>query len=338
MTTPPNIVEINNLSHSFGKFELNIPKFAIKEGSSIGFSGQNGSGKTTLMRLISQLEKPQNGEIVLFNNNLVSTNTTDVTYLLQEPYLLKKTVFENIAYGLKQRKIKKNITEQVHEALEQTGLSPDKFSKRRWFELSGGEAQRVALASRLILKPKLMLLDEPVANIDVESAEIIKDVLQKMRKKFNTTLIISSHDKLWLNSVIDEIVNLHNGKITGSTKGNIIKGPWKEDIDGLWSKKIGADQKIFSTKPPEINSSALLEPTDIILSKVKPTELTAQNILLGHLTSMTTMNDSSKIEAQIKFDNFFLNCHITEHSINELKLIPGNKIWVIFKATSLEWI
>lgn len=334
-----NIVEIKNLFHSYGKFELNIPIFNIEEGTSIGLTGRNGSGKTTLMKILAKIEKIQKGNIKILGKNINSyENNRDVTYLLQEPYLLKKTVFENISYGLKQRNLKDNLNEKVNEALIQTGLNPEKFAKRKWFELSGGEAQRVAIASRLILNPKLILLDEPIANVDIESAEIIKQILIDMRQKFNTTLIVSSHDKLWLNSVTDEIVNIHNGKIIGKSKGNIISGPWKKDIDNLWSANIGNNQKIFATKPPTPNSDGFLQPTDIILSKIKPIELSAQNILTGKIISMKSITESSKLEVQINIGNITINSHLTTHSTKELNIIPGNNIWVIFKATSIEWI
>ena len=104
---------------------------------------------------------------------------------------------------------------RVHEALAWVGLNSRDFADRPWYALSGGEAQRVALASRLILKPDVLLLDEPTANVDAMSAQLIKDAALKARQEWGTTLIIASHDWQWLHEVADSTLHLFKGRFLG---------------------------------------------------------------------------------------------------------------------------
>ena len=88
------------------------------------------------------------------------------------------------------------------------GLPPDKFSRRKWFELSGGEAQRVALAARLVLRPEVLLLDEPTSSVDVASAQRMHEAVLEAKNSWKTTLVIASHDQTWLHGVCDTYVDL----------------------------------------------------------------------------------------------------------------------------------
>jgi tungstate transport system ATP-binding protein len=130
----------------------------------------------------------------------------------QEPYLLKRSVENNVAYGLKVRGVK-DWRNQVKEVLNRVGLSPEHFSRRPWYELSGGEAQRVALAARLVLRPRVLLLDEPTTSLDAESAERIKTAVRAARKEWKTTLVVVSHDTKWLDTLCDQILFMAYGEL-----------------------------------------------------------------------------------------------------------------------------
>ncbi|MCL1940937.1 MAG: energy-coupling factor ABC transporter ATP-binding protein [Synergistaceae bacterium] len=213
------IYELENLRCSYkDRLALDIPYLAIERGSSIGLVGRNGSGKSTLLRVLGFLQ-PYEG-ILKFCGNL-NPNVNEkrkATLLLQEPFLLRRSVFENVAYGLRIRRASHDeIRAGVQEALTNVGLEPEHFAHRPWYALSGGESQRVALASRLALKPEVLLLDEPTANIDEESSILINDVLMKVKEK-GTTVIIASHDITWLNELInsekDKVLTMRGGKIS----------------------------------------------------------------------------------------------------------------------------
>ncbi len=336
-----SLYELKDIEHGYNhKFMLNIPGLTIEKGMSLGFIGPNGSGKSTLLRLFALLDLPAGGSVYYKGKRASADNGSlrnEVTMLLQDPYLLKRTVFENVAYGLYLRKDKKDLKNRVHEAIRQVGLSPEKFTHRQWFELSGGEAQRVALASRLVLKPEVLVLDEPTSNIDSDSVLLIKEAINKIRQEHNTTLIISSHDHLWLNRVTDEILRLYNGKIVGSGMGNIIDGPWQREEDDLWIKKLPDGEKIYATKPPSNDSIALLSHSDIIISDEKQSHMSAQNNLKGIITSMSTAKESGMIKVDVDIQGIPVRCDLTNHSVVDLGLVPGKEVWVIFKSLSLKW-
>jgi tungstate transport system ATP-binding protein len=211
------LIALFNIRQKYsGRTVLAVDRMDINRSSIIGLAGPNGSGKSTLLRLLAFLERPASGTVTFMGNPVPAKSNTvhrQVTLLVQEPYLLKRSVYANVAYGLKVRG-ESNITAQVNNTLKIVGLSPDKFSQRQWFELSGGEAQRVALAARLVLKPKALLMDEPTASLDSQSATLIRQAALAARKEYGTSLVIASHDMAWLNAVCDSVIHLENGKFT----------------------------------------------------------------------------------------------------------------------------
>ena len=217
MSSP--IVSLKDVRQRHGDREvLHIDELDIPSRSIIGLAGPNGSGKSTLLRLLAFLDEPAEGTVRFHAPDNADSHLDihrQVTLLVQEPYLLKRTVFANVAYGLKVRK-ERDIESKVREAMAQVGLNFEEFAHRHWYELSGGEAQRVAVASRLVLRPRLLLLDEPTASLDAASAMLIQSAVLQARTK-DCTLVIASHDLDWLSSVSDDILQLEHGKIIRST-------------------------------------------------------------------------------------------------------------------------
>jgi len=208
------ILHLDNIFQSYsGRAVLDVSSLTLASGEILGLAGPNGSGKSTLLRLIAQLEPPAAGRMRFLGRTVNEGDTgsrRQVTLLTQEPYLLKRTVFANVAYGLKVRG-ESEIRPRVRDALELVGLAPDTFASRLWFELSGGETQRVALAARLVLRPRLLLLDEPTASLDRESAELIAKAVLAARDRDGTTMVIASHDMPWLNGVSNRIAYMDHG-------------------------------------------------------------------------------------------------------------------------------
>lgn len=211
-----SLYELSNIVQIYGgRTVLSIDALTLEAGSITGIVGPNGSGKSTLMRMLAFLEAPHSGSLLYKNTNTSIADTTlrrEVTLLTQQPYLLKRTVQENIEYGLHVRGIT-NISGIAASALEEVGLLPDTFLTRNWFELSGGEAQRVALAARLAVKPRVLLMDEPTSSLDEESTERIRNAAVRAKTEHQTSLVIVSHDREWLTSVSDSTVLIRNGKI-----------------------------------------------------------------------------------------------------------------------------
>ncbi len=205
---------------------LDVPRLDIAAGGITGVVGPNGGGKSTLLRLLALLDAPCRGELRFAGEvvgPLSSAHTADlrrsVTLLLQEPYLLRRSVYENVAFGLSVRSGRsgrgvRDTADAVRGALELVALDPDVFLRRRWFELSGGEAQRVALAARLAFSPRVLLMDEPTASLDEDSAARIADAARAVAER-GTTVIVVSHDRDWLEPLAGRILKVRRGRVEG---------------------------------------------------------------------------------------------------------------------------
>lgn len=210
------LYSLSNITQMYGgRTVLSIDSLEIPRSSITGIVGPNGSGKSTLMRMLAFLEAPNSGTIT-FNGKPTSLSDTslrrEATLLTQHPYLLKRSVQENIEYGLTVRGVS-DVSGLAAATLDEVGLPAEKFLHRKWFELSGGEAQRVALAARLILNPKVLLMDEPTSSLDEESTDRIRKAAVRAKTERQTTLVIVSHDREWLTSVSDRIILIRNGKL-----------------------------------------------------------------------------------------------------------------------------
>lgn len=215
---------LNNIRVIYaGQSVLEIPHLDIPENIILGLCGHNGSGKSTLLRLLAFLEDPTQGQ-VSFRGTKGSPQKEflrrKITLLTQSPYLLKRSVFGNVAYGLKVRKIHP-AEEKVAAALDMVGLPPEHFARRKWHELSGGERQRVALASRLVLQPEVLLLDEPTSSLDLESTQLTRQAMLQAREKWGTNLIVVSHDLEWLSQVSHQVMSMHKGHLAESIQASV---------------------------------------------------------------------------------------------------------------------
>ncbi len=204
------LYKLHNIVQRYGEHTAldmrHIPALEIKRGAVIALTGPNGVGKSTLLRILAFLEKPSAGTLSFYGNNPMHSRQ-DVTLLLQEPYLFKMSVLDNVCYGLKMRGKKDGMREKALEALQTVGFESEQVAQRPWYQLSGGEKQRVALAARLVLEPLALLLDEPTAHTDAACSKAIHAAVHKAANK-GTTVIVSSHDKLWLESLKADYVEL----------------------------------------------------------------------------------------------------------------------------------
>ncbi|MFP5259901.1 MAG: energy-coupling factor ABC transporter ATP-binding protein [Acidobacteriota bacterium] len=225
------LYELAGVVQRYGDREvLRLPSLTVAEGAILGLAGPNGGGKSSLLRLLAFLESPAEGEIRYRGQPTLGREYAlrgEVTCFPQEPYLLKRSVRANVGYGLSVRGVS-DVRPRVDEALTLVGLDPGRFAGRMWHELSGGETKRVALAARLALRPRVLLLDEPTANLDRDSAELVRRAVVAARERHGTTLVISGHDHPWLRAICDDILWLRDGVIAAPlfTNGH----GWANDI------------------------------------------------------------------------------------------------------------
>ena len=216
------IVQIKNLQKVFPKGNICIARninLDIKEGEIFTILGKSGSGKTTFLRMIAGLESPDDGEISIANNIVFSKNKN-----LQAKERKVAVVFQNYAL-LPHLSIASNITfgsnaskTQLEDVLEKTKLKGQE--NKLPHELSGGQQQRVALARAIINKTKILLLDEPLSNIDTELRAHLRSELKEMIKAFGITALFITHDKEDAFYLSDRIAIMAGGNIlqTGTAK------------------------------------------------------------------------------------------------------------------------
>lgn len=189
---------------------LSIPRLTVSSGLITAVAGANGAGKTTLLNLLAGLERKDGGEILYDGRE--EPPFSEMTMVFQEPYLISGTVRKNIAWPMKIRKISRvQIKERVEELAEELGLLP--LLERRTDRLSAGEKQKTALARALSFWPRLLLLDEPSANLDRETTAEIERILLKMKRERGTTIIIVTHDLEQAGRLADNVIFLDMGQI-----------------------------------------------------------------------------------------------------------------------------
>ena len=207
------IYHVNNLIFSYNKkIILDIPQLTFEKGKIYTLIGSNGSGKTTLMKIMNGLLKVKIGNILYKNINIKNNNYQTIrnesVYIHQNPYLFSGTVYDNISFGLRLKKIdKKIIDDRVNESLKLVGL--ENFENRKNKELSIGEIQKIAIARGVILNTEVLLLDEPTANIDSKSVGKIENLLFTLKSK-NKTIIFSSHNSFFSYKLCDKIIDIEN--------------------------------------------------------------------------------------------------------------------------------
>ena len=334
------IYEIRSLKHSYaGKPILEIQHLTVRAASIVGLIGPNGSGKSTLLRLLGLIERPTRGQILL-NGRPIGPFSDEarfqVTLLPQEPFLMKRSVFKNVSYGLKLRKNKDDLTDRVKEALSLVGLASEKFVQRPWYALSGGEAQRVALAARLALRPKVLLLDEPTASVDAASAQLIKEASLRARQELGTTLIVASHDWQWLYEVCDDVLHLFKGKIFGSGRETIVFGPWQELEKERWGRKLSDGQELLVPFPSDKDAAAVIDLFSIgdDASKAEPKDV----CLRGIVSRLTLERNSGRIFATIMAANIPFIIGLSQQQFQDRPLFPGKTIFIHYSLNEVKWI
>lgn len=210
------------------KLALELDELTLEPGHLYILTGPNGSGKSTLLNILALLSKPEQGEVVFdgervtWKNSELNLLRKKVTLLHQSPYLFSGTVSANVAFGLKARGISgEELHRAVADSLELVGLKG--FEERNVRQLSGGEARRVALARALALRPEMLLLDEPLANVDQESAQVVEQLIASL-PDLGTTVVISTHDPHQNERLEGDVIQLLGGRLASENGRNTAYG------------------------------------------------------------------------------------------------------------------
>lgn len=207
---------LKNVTKSFGKATvIDNLSLSIKKGTMVTLLGPSGCGKTTVLRLVAGLENPTSGQIFIDGEDVThnSIQQRDICIVFQSYALFPHmSIGDNVGYGLKMQGVPKAEREQrVKEALELVDLAG--FEDRYVDQISGGQQQRVALARALILKPKVLLFDEPLSNLDANLRRSMREKIRELQQRLNITSLYVTHDQSEAFAVSDEVIVMDKGII-----------------------------------------------------------------------------------------------------------------------------
>ena len=355
-----SIIEVAGLNHSYGERKvLQDLNLGIGKGEVFALIGPTGAGKTTFLRIIDLLEVPGAGEIY-FDGKCIPRSGKQrleirrrMSFIHQKPQVFNLSVYDNVACGLRWRGEKRDrIAEKVDCILEMVGL--EGYKNRNARTLSGGEAQRVALARSLVLEPEVLLLDEPTANLDPVSTAKIEQLISHVARQHNTTMIMATHDMSQGQQLADRIAVLLDGKIVQTADAtcvfrspktkevasfvgveNIIEGVITANTGGVVMVDVGgsAIQAVSAYRVGE-EVYACIRPEDITLALFE-TQSSARNSFFGRVTGVVTVGPLTRVEIDC---GLRLVALVTRISAEELNLRNGRGIWASFKATGVHLI
>ena len=244
-----DLINLENICVSYDK-KTNILEnlnLKIKEGELVSLLGPSGCGKTTTLRVVAGFIEPTSGKFMLGDEDYTNIPVHNRNFgLVFQSYALfpHLTVYENVAFGLKMKKVQKDeIDKKVNEMLEVVDMSH--LAKRYPKELSGGQRQRVAIARALVIEPKLLLLDEPLRNLDAKLRLKMRVEIRKLQQKLGITTLFVTHDQEECFSISDKVAVLNKGVIEQfDTPENIYSNPSTEFV----ARFVGFENFIELTK------------------------------------------------------------------------------------------
>jgi iron(III) transport system ATP-binding protein len=284
---PEKILELKNVSKRFGDVvavdNLSIP--AIHRGEFITFLGPSGCGKTTLLRMIGGFYYPTSGDILMHGQriNAIPPEKRKTSMVFQNYALFPHmSVFDNIAYGLKIRKMSRSrIREKVLDIL--TIVRLEGLENRRPFELSGGQQQRVALARCIVIEPEVVLLDEPLSNLDANLRVMMREEIRRIQESLDLTTVFVTHDQEEAMSMSDRIVVMNAGRL----------------------EQIGTPTEIYE-KPGSLFTACFIGHINLIESTVKRVHegdlllATPAGDLVNHTRELSGISAGDRVTAVIR--------------------------------------
>jgi molybdopterin-binding protein len=253
-----------------------------------------------------------------------------VTYLAQNPILFQMSVRSNVAYGLKLRGTERaKRLKAADGALESVGLL--KLADRRPHQLSAGEKQRIAMARALCLKPDVLILDEPTANVDRDNIGVIEELIRSLQDNGGASTIIASHDYRQVGRLCDRFLALEAGELAPPPFENVFQGT-VEERDGafFFAGKGGIEIQLVARRTGKVKIA--VQPNEIILSKTQ-LDSSMRNSFQGTIRSIDDHPDGGvrvTVDAGLPFA-----AAITKHSLNEMALSVGDEVFISFKSTGV---
>jgi len=335
---------------------VDVRSVEVHAGEVLALLGPNGAGKSTLMRLLAALESPDAGRLV-YKGREASRDDPELrraaVAVLQRPYLWRGTVSQNVEYGLKVRRV------PVSERRSRTRLALDTLGIAHLAEapvdsLSGGEAQRAALARALAVEPEILFLDEPTADLDVMVRGRLLEDLERVVRHAAPAIVLITHDPGEAFAFADRVAVVEEGRIIQTGKpADIFEAPATEFVASFTGAEFMLDGEVAEVEEDtlivRLDSGQLLEvagecqagqtvrvayrPEDVILAAPSTPATSARNRFDGVVARLHPQGGLVRLRVEI--DGLSLEVVITRHSLENFRLEVGTRVSAQIKATAL---
>ncbi len=348
-------IRVESLSRKWENFSIHDVNLGVAEGEYFIVLGPTGAGKTLLLELIAGFHKPDSGKIWINNVNVTSLppEKRGIGFVPQEYMLFPHmTVAENVEFGLKMHNVPHAERQKmVKEILEFMGLSH--IRDRRPMTLSGGEQQKTSLARALIIKPRILLLDEPLSALDISTQKKMRNELKRIHEELKITTVHVTHNQVEAFILADRLAIMKDGTIiqTGSLEQifhkpkdnfvarfvgfeNLFEGKILETQGSV--AKIDVGGVMIEAVTEKVGGCTIgVRPDDIIVSK-QPFKSSMRNTLKGEI--MNFMDMGSLVNLIVDVNGVSFVALITKRSFLEMKLKKGSKVYLSFKASAVHVI
>lgn len=348
---------IDNISISLGSFALKDISLQVDKGDYLALLGVSGAGKTVLLEVLAGLQKPDRGRILFEGRDItrekIQKRRIGLVYqdLSLFPHL---RVFDNIAYPMRRKGIKSfEIKGRVADLA--SGMGVDHLLDRYPETLSGGEAQRVALARTLASEPDMLLLDEPLSKLDVKLKSELRALLGRIHKSGKTVIHVT-HDFMEAATLATRVAVVENGRLLQhGTPEEVLRHPSNEfvarfsgiknifpctvtqspDDSGLCIAGIGGGMSVYFLGKGEKNEGFVMVPQEDIIVSEKPVDTSAINQVEGVIKESYLSGYGTEIvvDAGVEFV-----VSVSKSSREKLRLQPGKKVWLGFKASAVKFM
>jgi molybdate transport system ATP-binding protein len=324
----------------------------VADGEMVAVVGPNGAGKTTLLRALAGLVALHSGRVCV--DGLVLDDPTSGCWLPPEQrpvgvvfqdYLLfpHLSAIDNVAFGLRARGVRKaQARREAHRWLANVGLTDHAGDRPR--ALSGGQAQRVALARALVTEPRLLLLDEPLAAVDVSARAELRRALKRALDGFPGARLVVTHDPLEAAALADRVVVLEAGQLVQvGTVAEVTaqpRSPWVAEMVGLnlfrgWADGIhvhvGRSAELVTATEASGEVFAVVHPRAVTLYRYRP-DSSARNVWPGTAGALDLEGDRARIQVEGALP---VVAEVTAAAVADLRLADGGDLWVSVKATEI---
>jgi len=328
--TTKSAYELKGISFAYANTPvLDVPSLEIPQQSVTALVGANGSGKTTLLHILAFIENAAAGQMTFFGEKSepesLERSRRRVSLLLQHPYLFHDTVLANVEYGLKIRGISSDESgKKAMKVLEEVGLAG--YEEKDATRLSGGEGKRVALARCLAVETDVLLLDEPLAHVDRESARQIEEIIIRLRNEHSKTIVLASHDLFWAQTLADNVLSFHGGNLVPASLANVFRGVVSDDGSCFDTGNIS-----ISLTADEVEGTHIaIDPAAIVLSK-DALESSMRNTFQGRIVAISEEGGHVRVDVDAG-ERFHVS--ITKRSLEIFDLRLGDQVYLSFKSTS----